>query len=113
VRDADLHLGMTHVVRAPRAKRVILLDEDDAPYTTELDEDIEVRVRPGIGDDEWATSAPGVAIAQRPRAPQALMQRLSRQAIGVARRRAPRWVLRAGRALVDTTTGVRRGIAGY
>lgn len=107
-RQADLRRRLAHVARAHRAKRVLLWDPGQVALTTGLDSDVQVHLHaPARGTASTITPA-------RPRSsPQALAQRVGRQGMSLARRRAPRVVRRVGRTVVDTAGRVRRGVSGF
>ena len=112
-RDADMRRRLAHVVAVHEAARVLVLHSRDARYTGALDEAVQVELLRRRGpDQQWsATAVPG-GKRSRP-SPRAVAQRMSRQGMSLARRRAPRVVRRAGRTVADAGTRVRRGISGY
>ena len=112
-RRNDLRRRLKHLVRAHDAKRVLLLDADGVSLTGELATDVQVEVlTPSQEGVDW-TSRPADRPAQDRASPRAVLQRFSRQAESLARRRAPRLVRRAGRHVVDAGDRLQRGIAGY
>lgn len=113
--EVDLRRRLAHLVRAHRAKRLLVLDPAGIRHTGDIDDDVDIQVRTGTGTapGEYVPTAPSPPAAGRRRPPRAVLRRWWRKTLSLARHRGPKWVRRSGRAVLDAAGRVQRGVAGY
>jgi len=117
VRAADLRRRLRHLVRAHGAKQVLLLGTSTGALGSGFGDDVEAlslrrSVRRGTTHqdipDGWVVDSPAPVPPPPKLAPATLAKRTVRQGIGLARRHAPPWARRVGRASLESAAEARR-----
>lgn len=117
VRATDLRRRLRHLVRAHRAKQVLLMGTAAAALGGGFGDDVEaLSLHRSAGratthrdiPDGWVVDSPPPPPPPAKLAPAALAKRTARQGIGLARRHAPPWARRVGRAGLEGAVEARR-----
>lgn len=108
---ADLRERLSHLVTAHGAGRVLLLGEDPGDLAGLFGDEVEITViRRTRGSEGWSTEAPLTNPAGQQRSVSERARRTARRGVGRARRHAPRWVRRMGRAGWESAGRTRRRV---